>query len=77
MKVTCITCSKEGTLCLMIHKIRGQDTEHYYVQHQEPDYTCYIGTSDALPYEYRDKLKTFTYFGSQLKRINASEKTPE
>ena len=56
-------------LRLMIRKLREHDTEHYYVQHQEPNHTCYIGTSGALPHEYRDKLKTYTYFGSQLKRI--------
>jgi hypothetical protein len=53
----------------MNHTIRGQDIEHYYVQHQKPDRIYYIGASDALPHEYRDKLRTYTYFGSQLKRI--------
>jgi len=71
MKVTCILCSKEGSLCVMIRKLQGHGTEHFYVQHQEPNRTCYIGTSDALPPEYRDKLRTYMYFGSQLKRMES------
>jgi hypothetical protein len=57
----------------MIRTIRGQDTEHYYVQHHEPNHLCYIGTADALPHEYRDKLRTYTYFGSQLKRMQLED----
>ena len=57
----------------MNRSIRGQDTEHYYVQHQEANCTCFIGTSDALPHEYRDKLRTYTYFGSQLKNIQLED----
>ena len=56
----------------MIRVIQGHRTEHYYVLHQEPNKTCYVGTSDTLPHEYRDKLKTYMYFGSQLKRVNLS-----
>ena len=57
----------------MIRQIRGHDTEHYYVQHQDGNRVCYIGKSDALPHEYRNKLRTYTYFGSQLKRIQLDD----
>jgi hypothetical protein len=69
MKVTCIKCLKDGTLCVKISQIRGHAAEHYYVLHGDTRDTCYIGTSDALPHEYKDKLKTYTYFGSQLKKL--------
>lgn len=61
----------------MIRKLQGHDTEHYYVLHQEAERACYIGKSDALPHEYRDKLRSFTYFGSQLKRIHLEDTTFE
>jgi hypothetical protein len=61
----------------MIQKIQGHDTEHYYVLHKEGNCVCYIGKSDSLPHEYKNKLRTYTYFGSQLKRINLSEATFE
>lgn len=72
MKVTCIKCLKNGTLCLQIRTIRGDRTEYYYVMHEDPNEACSLGPSDALPHAYKDQLKTYTYFGSQLKKI-ASE----
>jgi hypothetical protein len=57
MQVTCIKCTKHGTLSINQSKSNGRVYKYYGIQHYDPETKkrswCYIGKYESLPKQYK------------------------